>query len=618
MSIATTNTTLFESFKPLYRKLTPCFVEDGASDNIESFCKYIEGLSDSQLSLIKGTLLMLVTNAPKKFERLRSLIRKRHIEIEDTKISAFFNFELKHDDEEDEEIVQDVFENLFNLRFRVPNLYKIFSWHPTYLESMSKLMNNLMWSEGPLLMPVRHYLAIIASSRYSCRNIAANHMLQFLKVGGDERWLEGVHRTSEKIQALIQLNALLAHQPWMIREKHIKELITGKNAWGISELVNAIVILSMFHSLCALSYGLGVIAEPDIMHLVFTCSSEGGLARDQVSTTSPIISRGMILSPPQSPLLSPQRYVDDTELKKNNNNSTGSSLVFPDTPKGTSFKSLADLEAARLANSQTEFSPNVESERRLVNVLTRDIDRLRRKEKAEPVEKTFESAAQVEPTTVILSSTSSSSSSSGSKKEEEHSEDEEVSEDESRTPRASSVDSCADVADLQRFSGNFSMQYIDYFVSQKAHRWCKVFRAQDYSWDKHCYAILSRFNPKCADLLDELFRTIYSLTYNTLGTSTEEVDTEPLRQGVWYYAQSIFGVRNDDFDYRQINIVMKRPLKNFVHKVVCHPETITEKDWQFQDALTPSERCHIALIAASARTQASLMYTLRAVHKAMM
>ena len=248
--------------------------------------------------------------------------------------------------------MEEVLETIFKTRYRVPNLYKIFSWHPTYLESI-KLMNTLMWQESPLSMPVRHYLAIIASSRHSCRNIAANHILQFIKVGGDITWLEGVHRTPEKIQALIQLNALLAHQPWMIREQHIKELITGKNSWRISELVNAMVLLCMFHSLCGLSYGLGVIAEPDIMHLVFTSSSEGGLARDKLNNnTSPIISRGMIMSPPQSPLLSPHKYVDDMELK---GSSSGSSLVFPDTPKA-SFSSLADLEAARLATtSHTAF-----------------------------------------------------------------------------------------------------------------------------------------------------------------------------------------------------------------------------------------------------------------------
>ena len=103
-------------------------------------------------------------------------------------------------------------------------------------------------------------------------------------------------------------------------------------------LVNAMVLLCMFHFLCGLSYGLGVIAEPDIMHLVFTSSSEGGLARDKLNNnTSPIISRGMIMSPPQSPLLSPHKYVDDMELK---GSSSGSSLVFPDTPKRVSPLSL--------------------------------------------------------------------------------------------------------------------------------------------------------------------------------------------------------------------------------------------------------------------------------------
>ena len=113
----------------------------------------------------------------------------------------------------------------------------------------------------------------------------------------------------------------------------------------------------------------------------------------------------------------------------------------------------------------------MESERRLKNVLTRDIDRLREKEKSETLEKTFESAAQVEcnSTTDILDIVS----------KEEESEDD-ADEDVARTPHRSSTTS-ADVADLSRFSGNFSMKYVDYFVSQLNHG---RFRAQDYSWDK--------------------------------------------------------------------------------------------------------------------------------------
>ena len=142
-------TSLFDPFKPFYAKLTPCFLNDDSNESkqrhIQALCSYIEGLSDEHLVCIKGTLLVLVSNAPKKFERLRSSMIKRKIQIEETKISAFIEFKMKVlDDEEDQEIVEDVFQELFKYRFRVPNLYKIFSWHPSYLESMSKLMNTFL------------------------------------------------------------------------------------------------------------------------------------------------------------------------------------------------------------------------------------------------------------------------------------------------------------------------------------------------------------------------------------------------------------------------------------------------------------------------------------------
>ena len=58
-----------------------------------------------------------------------------------------------------------------------------------------------------------------------------------------------------------------------------------------------------------------------------------------------------------------------------------------------------------------------------------------------------------------------------------------------------------------------------------------------------------------AELLDTLFKEINDLTYESLA-GEDDIDTAPYRAAVWYYAQSMLGVRNDDYDYREVNVLL--------------------------------------------------------------
>jgi hypothetical protein len=96
----------------------------------------------------------------------------------------------------------------------------------------------------------------------------------------------------------------------------------------------------------------------------------------------------------------------------------------------------------------------------------------------------------------------------------------------------------------------------------------------------------------------------------------------------------VFGVSNDDYDYRQVNVFVNQNIKSFVKQVcfglcsvsescsvtvllpqsVCSPENIGEKDFgTFANFLRPDERAHVAVIATEARKQAELLFALRAI-----
>ena len=104
------------------------------------------------------------------------------------------------------------------------------------------------------------YIAILASARFHCDTLVSAEQSAFLACGGPPEWLKGVKYAPLKLQRLLEVNSLLAHQPWRIRESHISALTSLNNpnhpsnnprdeAFSIAEIVHAFVILTSFHAL---------------------------------------------------------------------------------------------------------------------------------------------------------------------------------------------------------------------------------------------------------------------------------------------------------------------------------------------------------------------------------
>ncbi|XP_033126312.1 sestrin-1-like isoform X2 [Anneissia japonica] len=140
-----------------------------------------------------------------------------------------------------------------------------------------------------------------------------------------------------------------------------------------------------------------------------------------------------------------------------------------------------------------------------------------------------------------------------------------------------------------------------------------TFRAQDYAWEDHGYSLVNRLYPDIGPLLDEKFSIAKDLTYNTMGNK-QEVDTSLLRQVIWIYIHSLFGIRHDDYDYGSVNQLMERSLKTYIKIVTCYPERTTKKDYDnFWRVFKHSEKVHVNIMILEARMQAELLYSLRAI-----
>ncbi|CAL1613649.1 unnamed protein product [Knipowitschia caucasica] len=128
--------------------------------------------------------------------------------------------------------------------------------HPHYLESFLRTQHYILHMDGPLPLPHRHYIAIMAAAQHHCNYLVHLHSAQFLRVGGDPLWLQDLQAAPARLRLLDQINKVLAHKPWLTSCAHIQALLkSGEQCWSLAELVQAVVILAHCHSLCCFVFG---------------------------------------------------------------------------------------------------------------------------------------------------------------------------------------------------------------------------------------------------------------------------------------------------------------------------------------------------------------------------
>ncbi|XP_058145302.1 sestrin-3 isoform X2 [Dasypus novemcinctus] len=417
---------------------------------------------------------------------------------------------------------------------RLDNITQVMSLHAQYLESFLRSQFYMLRMDGPLPLPDRHYIAIMAAARHQCSYLINMHVDEFLKTGGIAEWLNGLEYVPQRLKNLNEINKLLAHRPWLITKEHIQKLVkTGENNWSLPELVHAVVLLAHFHALASFVFGSGINPE-----------------------RAPEISNGLRLLPVNSFCVCD--LANDNSIE--NASLTGGSFGIVD--------SLSELEAL------------VERMKRLQDD--------RHDEEASPEEMTtrFEKEKK-ESIFVVSGDTFHAFAHSGLE------------------------DYMIMTADVSRYIEDPAFGYEDFARRGEEH--LPTFRAQDYTWENHGFSLVNRLYSDIGHLLDEKFRMVYSLTYNSMAAQ-EDVDSTMLRRALFNYVHCMFGIRYDDYDYGEVNQLLERSLKVYVKTVACYPERTTKRMYDsYWRQFRHSEKVHVNLLLMEARMQAELLYALRAI-----
>ncbi|GJQ10517.1 hypothetical protein GpartN1_g2308.t1 [Galdieria partita] len=162
-----------------------------------------------------------------------------------------------------------LFTDNFLFTGRISTVVRVMAFFPSYLEAYIQSYRAIMRRPGPLPETWRNYLGVMAGARLRCSYICHMQETEFLLHGGDIRWLESDEHVPPKLLVLRELNAILAHQPWLLKKEHLQRLIhpisaLGQVSWSLSECVLAILIFSHFHSLAGFIEGCGLCPDIDM------------------------------------------------------------------------------------------------------------------------------------------------------------------------------------------------------------------------------------------------------------------------------------------------------------------------------------------------------------------
>lgn len=182
-------------------------------------------------------------------------------------------------------------ENCFIESGRFSNISRVLSYFPGFMNCFYASFEGLLRHPGPLSCDWRNYIAIMASAQQRCSYLVTTQTKEFLQNGGNAKWLEGIEFAPPKLQLLCELNALMAHKPWLLNAKDIENILSSKKVskkdnWSLSELVLAIILMSTFHGLSSFVLGTGIAPEVDMEGGSYFDETYGGTNSDEMSKSN--------------------------------------------------------------------------------------------------------------------------------------------------------------------------------------------------------------------------------------------------------------------------------------------------------------------------------------------
>ena len=457
----------------------------------------------------------------------------------------------------------------FETHGRITNYAKVLFFMPRYLRCSSACYEKLISSTKGISRPIKTFIALLATAEKGCQYFVSYFTAKFLEVGGDSVWLKGIKNTPGYMQRIAVLNRKLVQEPWALTEKDItaltetREIDGHDEGWSLSEVVQIITILAMFHSQSSLALGVGVVCEADVFGGTIWRRISRRTDSDTFSTESEDHLSGERKRGGLSMSLHDERQeiIDKLKLRV---------LASGYLPPDMLFDNLHGLHRKSTHNGNA-IDPRVESMFR--QVLENDKHKT---SLAPPV------------SSPAIHSPSNSAATPRPKPPQPKSE----------SPMNPIIE------DLSRFTND---------GPSKSTIFPSNLPLKQYCWDE-TKQFLQHNLPDLASSLNKRFHL--PPTRKFLQSNIHDpIDVTPFKEALYYYSLALLGIIKETYNYKLINEFLCDELGAFVRSISLDPRELTKRDWEVVRGLgfSSAEIVEICMMVSEARFMGVLMYAYKVI-----
>ncbi|KAI8065745.1 PA26 p53-induced protein-domain-containing protein [Gongronella butleri] len=489
---------------------------------------------------------------------------------------------------------------------RLSNMYRVMAFFPTFYELFQSTINDVLKSpNAPLHRSWRMYIGIMACAEQQCQYLVSMLKLDFLQHGGDTAWLKGLQHANSKLQRLAPLVKKMARQPWRLTEEDMANLMTGPltEAWNKTELIQAIVLIASFLSLCNFVLGCGIRPEMDMYggylldsaHQVYGVENElddlmlqfqAQKRQDDQAFRAASAATGWYDSH-----ISSKSNTDDDE-------SPGPAQSRHNGAKNDQHGPDADFDDEDDDDDDDDelqpSSPTSPDAQHAMQRTTQLISRL--KKSKDPVDEQLHEQLSGLHLYTSRSDPSKANASTTASINDSHDTRDAVNKVYEDLYRFVNHDVCVPLEPFERDNPDYD-----------------EFMLSEYCWEDQGCDLVNHFLPGTGDLLDDEFNEALSITDWTIfhQAADGQVDTTPLRHAIFYHVLQLLGVIKEDYNYDEMASYLCDDTRRYIEKVCLQPHLLSRQDWSHVGlSLRPEEKCHMNLLIQAARKQALLCYGL--------
>ncbi|KAF4678223.1 Sestrin-1 [Perkinsus chesapeaki] len=486
---------------------------------------------------------------------------------------------------------------------RITHLDWALSTVPRFFVNYSRTMDVLMFHEGGLQLHWRHFIAMMAASRHNCEYLVRNQIELFLASGGDINWLTDPTSVPKQLRALHDVNLILCHKPWDLTQRHMEDLL---QVWSKADLVVALAILSTFHTLPVVAFGLGLEVEPDLR-------LEPGEIFFDDPPYDPDMERmpSCFLDNTGSVPFTAQRLIEHADRGSDDESESHPSIEY--LTKDPITREDSHPSFGKLSEHYWMFGSSPKSRENDGSRPVSSSSHSKTRHTGGKQQQSAEPSSQASSTSAIR--LSEGKKSNLSLVMNAYPRVRAPSCRRFRHPPHSPQDNVGEMEDCGQCGK--PLHYFDFDVrGSKGIPWDSQF-----SWDEQARVLMNHLllDGSLTDSIDREYMEALESATDHIGPRSVP-STLPLRQAILVYVHQMYGIAHHDYDYTQQNKFLTLLQKVVLKKLVCYPERFSKADFgRFMkiEQLELWEMADYVYLIFQARRVVELTYALRALNNAM-